>query len=179
MTRLPPREEAESLVAVFFTYLESNWYYFDERWFRDVLAQLYGGTGPAPPLPQCTKVCLVFLVLALGSSFRHLWPSDPAHFLDPGPAPGEVPGRDFYVQAMRLMPGAIAANSVESVICCLLTALFLLPTQDISHHHSYLGLALRLAIGLSLHRKCTDSEVIPRTSEIKTRIFWTAYCIER
>jgi hypothetical protein len=68
----------------------------------------------------------------------------------------EILGSTFFVRARKLMPRVIAANSVESVICCLLTSLYLLRTEDISYHHTYLGLALNLAVGLSLHRTGTE-----------------------
>ncbi len=175
---LPPYQEAESLTDVFFTYLESNWYYFDERWFRDVLAQLYQESSPAPKI-QCTNLCLVFLVLALGESFSHVNQPSPVDLRGHDPALGELPGSRFYQGAIGLMPSVLGVATVESVQCCLLTALYVLPTQNASHHYTYLGLALRLAIGLSLHLKGTDKKITPENREVRTRVFWTAYCIER
>ncbi|KAK4960737.1 hypothetical protein LTR66_012905, partial [Elasticomyces elasticus] len=65
LNQLPPYEEAQELVDVFFTFLESNWYYFDENWFRNLLTEMYMTKASAPLQKQCTTVCLVFLVLAL------------------------------------------------------------------------------------------------------------------
>ncbi|KAK5027861.1 hypothetical protein LTS07_006736 [Exophiala sideris] len=178
MANLPPYKQAESLTDIFFTYLESNWYYFDERWFRNLLAQLYNGMSPTLQ-PQCTSVCLVFLVLALGASFMHLKQPNAVHSPDHGAAWGELPGSNFYRFAIGLMPSVLAARSVESVQCCLLTALYILPTQNVSHFFTYLGLALRLAISLSLHLKGPDLQISPQAREVRARVFWTAYCIDR
>lgn len=175
--KLPPFREAESLTNVFFTYLESNWYYFDESWFRDLLAQVYQERSPAQQF-QCTTICLVFLVLALGDSFKHVNQSPPVES-HPDPALEEVPGRRFYQLAIGLMPSVLAANTVESVQCCLLAALYVLPIQNTSLHYTYLGLALRLAVSLSLHLGGTDDQITPGNREIRNRVFWTAYCLER
>lgn len=174
LNQLPPYEEAQELVDVFFTFLESNWYYFDENWFRNLLTEMYMTKASAPLQKQCTTVCLVFLVLALASTFVHI--SRPASLLF---TDREIPGSTFFVQARKLMPRVIAANSVESVICCLLTSLYLLGTEDISHHHKYLGLALNLAVGLSLHRTGTEHGETAQAREMKVRLFWTIYSIER
>jgi hypothetical protein len=177
LTQLPVREEAESLVTVFFTFLESNWYYFDERWLRDLLDGLYDEKAHAQEQQEGATVCLIFLVLALASSFRHL--TKPVGSLPSRVNTPEAPGREYFVQVRKLIPAAIAANSVESVICCLLTALYVLPTEDLSHHHTYLGLALNIAVGLSLHRKGIDTKMPPRVWETTNRLFWTVYCLER
>lgn len=159
---------------MFFTFLESNWYYFDKKWFRRLLTEVYMNKANAPQRQQCTAICLVLLVLALGSTFEHLFRPTKLLVTDRG-----IPGSTFFVQATKLMPGVIAANSVESATCCLLTSLYLLATEDIPHHHIYLGLALNLAVGLSLHRIGMRSDETPQAHETKVRLFWTIYCIER
>ena len=176
--KLPPYQEAESLTNVFFTYLESNWYYFDERWFRGLLPQLYQKSSSAPQI-QCTTFCLVFLVLALGESFMHVNQSTTMDLREQDPALAKLPGSHFYQVAIGLMPSVLGAATVESVQCCLLTALYVLPAQNTSHHYTYLGLALRVAVGLSLHLNGTDSNNKLEDREIRTRVFWTAYCLER
>ncbi|KAJ6162170.1 C6 transcription factor [Penicillium canescens] len=174
LNQLPPYEDAQVLVDVFFTFLESNWYYFDENWFRNLLTEMYMNKASAPLRKQCTTICLVFLVLALGSTFEHIFRPADLLFRDRG-----IPGSTFFVQAIKLIPRVIAANSVESVICCLLTSLYLLGTEDISHHHTYLGLALNLATGLSLHRMGMENDETAQAHEMKVRLFWTIYSIER
>lgn len=159
----------EYLVAIFFRYLESNWYYFDERRFRDMLGKLHHEEALTTPIGH-SQICLLLLVLALGSSFAHLH----RQISSPG-----VPGLEYYKAAMTLMPAVVAQGALESVQCCLLAALYALPTQKSIHHYTYLGLALRLAIGLSLHRNARDSDIVAQDREIRTRVFWTTYCIER
>ncbi|KAM3524045.1 hypothetical protein NHJ13051_004758 [Beauveria bassiana] len=171
---LPSFEDAKVLIDTFFTFVESNWYYLDEEWFRDLLTDVYRGEIAALQPRQCTIVCLVFLVLALGSSFKHLSKTPKLLALD-----GEIPGSLFFAQAMELIQKVIAANTIESTICCLLTSFYLLATEDISHHHVYLGLALNLAVGQSLHCEGIRNDETPREREMKVRLFWTIYSIER
>ncbi|KAK4942998.1 hypothetical protein LTR10_017383 [Elasticomyces elasticus] len=127
MANLPPYKQAESLTDIFFTYLESNWYYFDERWFRNLLAQLYNGMSPTLQ-PQCTSVCLVFLVLALGASFMHLKQPNAVHSPDHGAAWGELPGSNFYRFAIGLMPSVLAARQT----CIVMGLPAMLQVKDIS-----------------------------------------------
>ncbi|CAG8022344.1 unnamed protein product [Penicillium nalgiovense] len=174
LNHLPPYEDAQVLVDVFFTFLESNWYYFDEKWFRNLLTEMYMNKACATQQKKCTTICLVFLVLGLGSTFEHLSRAVNLLNTDRG-----IPGSTLFVQATKLMPRVIAANSVESAICCLLTSLYLLATEDIPHHHIYLGLALNLAVGLWLHRTEIGNHETPRAHEMKVRLFWTIYSIER
>lgn len=174
LSQLPPYDDAQLLVDVFFTFLESNWYYFDEKWFRNLLTEMYMSKTGAPQQQQCTTICLVFLVLALGSTFEHLFRPVKLPFTDRG-----IPGSTFFMLATKLMPRVIAVNSIESAMCCLLISLYLLATEDIPHHHIYLGLALNLAIGLSLHRMGMRNDETPQAHETKVRLFWTIYSIER
>ncbi len=174
---LPPRQEAQSLINVFFTFVESNWYYFDQQWLQDILSRIYREDLPVCEQHESSIICLIFLVFALGSSFQHLiTPTSP---LQSSKFTHEVPGRSYYLQARRLIPAAISDNSIESIVCCLLTALYVLPTEEISQHYTYIGLALNLAVGLSLHRKDANSETSPHKFEVQNRLFWTVYCIER
>ncbi|KAF1732338.1 hypothetical protein CRV24_008531 [Beauveria bassiana] len=95
---LPSFEDAKVLIDTFFTFVESNWYYLDEEWFRDLFTDVYQGNIAAPQPRQCTIVCLVFLVLALGSSFKHLSETDKLLAIN-----GEIPGSLFFAQAMELI----------------------------------------------------------------------------
>jgi hypothetical protein len=174
LNQLPSYEEAQAIVDVFFTFLESNWYYFDEKWFRSLLREIFMNSPCAVRRKQYTAICLVLLVLALGKTFEHL--SRPANLLD---TEREIPGSTFFVQATKLLPGVLAANSVESAICCLLTSLYLLATEDISHHHIYLGSALNIAVNLSLHRMGIGNDETPQAHERNVRLFWTIYSLER
>ncbi|EWG53343.1 hypothetical protein FVEG_17094 [Fusarium verticillioides 7600] len=171
--QLPPREVSEDLVDLFFTFLETNWYYFDKKRFRDIFTELYADR-PSTQQLRCANVCHVLLVLALASTFKHL--VEPFHFTD---ADRDVPGGKLFANATRLIPRVIADNSVESVICSLLASLYLLSTDDIEHHHIYLALALNQALGLSMHREGGDSEETPQAREVKVRVFWTIYTMER
>ncbi|KAF5240314.1 hypothetical protein FANTH_9574 [Fusarium anthophilum] len=173
LDQLPPRDASEALVDLFFTFLEANWYYFDKKRFRDLFADLYADK-PSTQQLRCTTVCHVLLVLALASTFKHL--VDPVQSVD---ADRDAPGGKLFANATRLIPGVIAANSVESVICSLLISLYLLATDDIEHHRIYLGLALNQAVGLSMHRAGVSSDETPEAREVKVRVFWTVYTIER
>ncbi|KAF5546159.1 linoleate diol synthase [Fusarium phyllophilum] len=64
--QLPSREVSEALVDLFFTFLETNWYYFDKKRFRDIFTELYADR-PSTQQLRCANVCHVLLVLALAT----------------------------------------------------------------------------------------------------------------
>ncbi|KAM0433508.1 hypothetical protein ACHAPT_004388 [Fusarium lateritium] len=86
----------------------------------------------------------------------------------------------YYASAMKLVAGAIKTSSVGSAQCILLLQMYALnnPTSGLSlwtlHHY---GLAL--AIELGMHRKVPESSFTPFEREMRRRIFWCTYTIDR
>ncbi|WAO90249.1 Zn(2)-C6 fungal-type domain-containing protein [Fusarium falciforme] len=86
----------------------------------------------------------------------------------------------YYASAMNLVAGAINMPSVSCVQCTLLLQMYALnnPTSGLSlwtlHHH---GLAMVIELGL--HRNVPESNFTPFEREIRRRIFWSTYTIDR
>lgn len=175
----PSRAEAEIFISAFFCYAEANWYYLNECSFRKELSELYD-SGPSPTFSSIEFICLALTVFAMGSQFVHLY--RPNHSIDSGfmtTIEAEVPGMRFFQHAQKIVPQIIASPSLQGLLSCLLLALYVLPIQSTEACYNYLGLALRIAISLGLHRKSAGSGFSPVLSEIHNRVFWTTYSIER
>lgn len=86
----------------------------------------------------------------------------------------------YYASAMNLVAGAIKMPSVSCVQCILLLQMYTLnnPTSGLGlwtlHHH---GLAIVIELGL--HRNVPGSTFTPFEREIRRRIFWSTYTIDR
>ncbi|OOF93071.1 hypothetical protein ASPCADRAFT_33782, partial [Aspergillus carbonarius ITEM 5010] len=86
----------------------------------------------------------------------------------------------YFASAMKLVDGVMKTSSVGVAQCILLLQMYVLnnPTSGLSlwtlHHH---GLAL--AIELGLHRNLPASHFTPLEREVRRRIFWCTYTIDR
>ncbi|CAI7647117.1 unnamed protein product [Penicillium manginii] len=116
----------------------------------------------------------------MGSQFVHLYHDDhSSHSEAMNAVHTGIPGTKFFQHAQKLVPSIIASPSLEGLLSCLLLALYVLPIHSSETCYNYLGLALRIAIGLGLHRKSAGPALFPSLSEAHNRVFWTIYSIER
>ena len=88
-------------------------------------------------------------------------------------------GVRFYQMACKLIPDIITIASLESVQACLLLAHYTLPLDTPGLAYTYLGLTLKMAIQNGMHRKYVGSEFNAHTIEVRNRLWWTAYSLDR
>ncbi|CAN9215892.1 unnamed protein product [Alternaria alternata] len=183
---MPPRPVATFLTNVFFNYATSVYYYVDRRWFDETLDNIY-----AKPVSlrskDVTAICVVLMVLAVGTQYVHLESPDRHKTSSTGVATdSEVQssweleiGSGFYRQVAKLLSEVIHAGSLLSVQVLLLLGLYSLPIDASGLSYIYLNLAIKVAIQNGMHRKVSRNVLDPRTKEIRRRIWWTVYCMER
>ncbi|KAF7586109.1 hypothetical protein BBP40_009439 [Aspergillus hancockii] len=185
ITCLPPRFVADFLVQIFFKYAQTNNFYVEEDWLREKLNICY--TNPSSLSPNdAGSVCSILMVLAVGTQFAHMESAIPInrtnmdmssmedhHFSE-----DEV-GLTFYQFASKLVPDILATVSIRSVQACLLIGTYLLPLDTSGLCYTYFGLALKMAIQNGMHRKYQGEGLSPRMVEVRNRVFWTAYTIEK
>lgn len=142
------------------------------------MSELYGN-WPSIILHNPKFLCLTLSVFSLGSLFVQLYQGrmDTPEIV--APSPGDIPGIRYFHYAQKLIPQVITPPSFEGLLSCLLLALSVLPIHSAEACYTYLGLALRIAICLGLHRKQPHSPLSISDSEIRNRVFWTSYSIER
>lgn len=185
ITCLPPRYVADFLVQIFFKYAQTNNFYVEEDWLRDKLNTCYIDPSSLASTDAGT-VCAILMVLALGTQFAHMESATPVNRL-----PSDFPtgdgehfsedevGLTFYQFALKLLPDIIATQSVRSVQACLLIGTYLLPLDTSGLSYTYYGLALKLAIQNGMHRRYHGEGLSPRMVEVRNRVFWTAFTIEK
>ncbi|KAJ5509029.1 hypothetical protein N7527_011172 [Penicillium freii] len=85
----------------------------------------------------------------------------------------------FYTAALQHVPTMCEARSVDNIEAMVLLVVYHLRTAS-SHGMWYMiGLAMRTAIDLGLHRKANEVNMDPFTTQMRRRLFWTVYYLER
>ncbi|KAJ5933523.1 hypothetical protein N7454_005852 [Penicillium verhagenii] len=90
------------------------------------------------------------------------------------------PPERYYMTALQYyMPAICEARSIENIEAMVLLVVYHLRTTS-SHGMWYMiGLAMRTAIDLGLHRKANERNMDPFTAQMRRRLFWTVYYLER
>lgn len=135
---------------------------------------------------DAASVCAILMTLAIGTQFAHMESRTPVNKIpreetltdDHRFSEDEV-GLTFYHFASKLLPDIIATASVRSVQACLLIGTYLLPLDTSGLSYTYYGLAMKLAIQNGMHRKYAGEGLDSYMQEIRNRVFWTAFTIER
>lgn len=182
LSSLPPRHVADFLVQSFFRHAETNYWYVERGWLLAKLDVVYGADSPAPAAltgRDVGTVCIIFIVLAIGTQYAYLDSAREAEDDAAGPFSEDAVGVMFYQQACKLVPDVIAASSLESVQACLLIGIYTLPLDASGLSYIYLNLAVKLAIQNGMHRRYPVGGLDPVVAETRSRVWWTAYTTER
>ncbi|KAF7174692.1 hypothetical protein CNMCM7691_003378 [Aspergillus felis] len=90
-----------------------------------------------------------------------------------------VPPEQYYMTALQQVPSMCEVRSIENIEAMTLLVVYHLRSAS-SHGLWYIiGLAMRTAIDLGLHRKANEINLDPWTAQMRRRLFWTIYYLER
>ncbi|KAJ5822438.1 transcriptional regulator family: Fungal Specific TF [Penicillium robsamsonii] len=182
MTHLPPRPIADFLITMFFKYVEINSFYMERKWIEEKVALCYSSTTTYTAI-DFPWVCSVFAALAIGTQVAHMEDEKPKHDVDVTEelnlCSEDSVGLTFYHAACKLIPDVLLVASQESVQVFLLLATYSLPVSTGGLAYTYYGLAMKMAIQNGMHRKYQGGNCNPRTIEVRNRLFWTVYTVEK
>ncbi|KAF1960772.1 hypothetical protein CC80DRAFT_437970 [Byssothecium circinans] len=180
---LPTRRVANNYFQYYFQYAQTNTFFVDPIWLRTKLDILY--TQPTHlNTADSPWVCTVLMVLATGFQFAHMAEgSFTAPLLYATSEEDQLQNRDasrvFYRMSTMLVPDIITSASMESVQACLLLAHYTLPLDTHGLAYTYLGLAMKLAIQNGMHCKYAGGDLDQWTIEMRNRLWWSTYSLER
>jgi hypothetical protein len=151
-------------------------FYFDQAELLAGINEFY--ENPSSELHTDTGfVCLALAAFALGSQWVELASSEtPRMSLR---CNGKEAGREFYEQARSLIPDLDDKMSLESVQAPFVLGVYSLPARATGSLHMYLGLALRKALALDLHVGTDDAQLSLRAREVRSRLWWAVFSLER
>jgi len=172
----PPREQADNLLTILIENGTDCFFYFDQAELLAGINEFY--ENPSSKLrTDAGFVCLAHAAFALGSQWIELAGSvAPATSLR---VSDKEAGRDFYEQARSLIPDLDDKMSLESVQAPFVLGVYSLPARATGSLHMYLGLALRKALALDLHVGTDDAQLSLRAREVRSRLWWAVFSLER
>ncbi|KAJ5246353.1 hypothetical protein N7468_001336 [Penicillium chermesinum] len=172
----PPRQVADFLISVFINHGTDSFFYLDQNQFLSELDQYY--TNPASPLRwDAGFVCLAMASFALGSQWTPLErpeTSSVSHLKE-----NLDVGRHFYRHAKALVPDIIEKPCIRSIQAVFVLGVYLMPASAIGSSYVYMGLALRKALAADLHVQSEDIELGEVEREVRRRLVWSIYSLER
>jgi hypothetical protein len=189
------------LVTTFFRFAQANYFYIHPEIFSRKLTAFYNGTHEFETHDTSSSrrsnefISVLFMVFAIGSQFADVGTNSggntyeqhegwaDASALDFSrvtvPVPSQNPGWRFYEVSRRLLPDVICSSSMTSVQVCVLQGIFLPSTSSRDAGYTLLGLALRMAINMGMHRSFGASLLHPHVRELRNRLWWSVYLAER
>lgn len=121
------------------------------------------------------------MTFAIGTQFAHMQtkpiPGSSASTTET--SPDDQIGLELYRFSCRLIPDLITVASVETVQAFLLLGVYTLPIDTAGLAYVYYGLAIKMAIQNGMHRKLFEGNVAPDMVEVRNRLWWSAYSLER
>lgn len=172
----PPRPIADFLLSVFIKHATDTFFYFDQDRILSEIDQFYIDTT-SPLRSDLSFVCLVLATFALGSQWTPLErPYESAVSLH---RENDDIGQLFYTHAKTLIPDLIDRPCLRSIQAPFLLGVYLMPASAIGSSYIYMGLALRKALAFDLHLNPEDQAVDGREREIRCRLWWSIYSLER
>ena len=172
----PPRPIADFLLSVFMKHATDLFFYFDQDQMLREVDEFYQDDN-SPLRFDIGFVCLLLATFALGSQWTPLErPEESAVTLN---RDNDDLGRVFYSHAKTLIPDIIDRSCLRSIQAPFLLGVYLMPANAIGSSYVYMGLALRKALAFDLHLLSDDQTIDEKENEIRRRLWWSIYSLER
>ncbi|KAG9258450.1 fungal-specific transcription factor domain-containing protein [Emericellopsis atlantica] len=167
---VPDEEESRRLLDLFLSYHGTIQHFMDPRAFSDSLGLFFQSAESRKIQESSLWYTQYLLVIAMGK----LMDQDTA-------SQGDMPGAPYFSEAMRRIPavhrlGRCGVLAVE--ILCLATA-YLKWCNRRRDAYLFSGTAVRLALALGCSLKPSEQQCLPSERAHRTRVWWTAYMLDR
>jgi hypothetical protein len=175
----PPKNIADFLTSAFLKFSQTNYFYFHEAKFREKLDYYYAAEHVLS-INDSGWICTLLMTFAIGTQFAHMQTkSAPAGVSKTENTPDDQIGLELYRFSCRLIPDLITVASVETVQAFLLLGVYTLPIDTSGLAYIYYGLAIKMAVQNGMHRKLLAGNVSAEIIEVRNRLWWSAYSLER
>jgi hypothetical protein len=176
---LPPKHIAEFLTNAFLKFSQTNYFYFHEATFRQKL-DFYYAKEHSLTINDAGWICTLLMTFAIGTQFAHMQTNSRSSSVSSAEEISDDQiGLELYRYSCRLIPDLITVASVETVQAFLLLGVYTLPIATAGLAYVYYGLAIKMAIQNGMHRRLIEGDVSPETIEVRNRLWWSAYSLER
>lgn len=114
----------------------------------------------------------------VSTSVLHMVYAIAGRYLEAAREIGRFFPEQHFAAAMCNLDEILRFQDIRSVQFLLLLSVYGLRSADGSEPWTYIGLAMRQCIDLGLHKKPRRSNSFFE-NEMKKRVFWTSYCLDR
>lgn len=165
--QLPNRVQATLLVRRVDRFIGNNYHLMLRKSFFEQFDRAYN----SQQTPDARWACHLFALLALGELYSNC---------KTNPDDDRIPGMSWFIMAVRLLRDLYEVASLEQVQILILLSHYANALGRVKSSHVYCGIAMRLAIGLGLHRSQSGTSTMdPIHREHRRRIWWTLYLFDR
>ncbi len=119
-------------------------------------------------LSSAYEVCVLHLVYAIGG-----------RFLETTGETGNFFPEDHHTAALKLLDEILQLHDLRTVQTLMLLAIHCLRAPQGPGAWTYVGLAMRVAIDLGIHRRTATIRQPSLANELKKRLFWSCYNLDR
>lgn len=166
--QLPRRSLCDILVKFFKENINNTFYIFDMQYFElNIIDQIYDN----PICADNSQLCLFHLVLALGAFFAEISPSCQYQGLK------VVSSSEFFDSSLSLMRTSVYDGRLWMVEANFLKYFYYQSSCKRSSSWVHLGIAIRLAQALGLHRKAINEKFDDQVYVTHRRRLWRSLFI--
>jgi len=157
----------DKLLLAYFKHMSLRWPLLRTSFLRDLHER-------REMLSEPYELTVLNIVYAIGG-----------RFLETTGQPGAFSSEQHYAAALRELDTILGFNDMRTIEVLLLLSLHSLRAPQGPGAWTYVGLAMRLCIDLGLHRRAKmrrsakDLMLPLQVLEMRKRVFWTAYCLDR
>ncbi|OCT44052.1 Zn2/Cys6 DNA-binding protein [Cladophialophora carrionii] len=112
-------------------------------------------------------------------SILHLVYASGGRFLETTGEPGAFHSERHHLSGMQYLDELIQCHDVRSVQVLIMLGIYSLRDPKGPGAWTYVGLAMRTCIDLGMHRRAPVGQYLHLENEMRKRIFWTCYCLDR
>ncbi|KAE8138310.1 major facilitator superfamily domain-containing protein [Aspergillus pseudotamarii] len=168
----PPNDEMGSrIMNAYLTRLHTRYPFLDRRelWrLHEARWQLAKKKREELSKAEKFGIFQLYIVYAIGATFLQL--SERYSY---------IPPERFYMTGLQQASAMCEARSIENIKAMTLLVVYHLRSASSQGVWYMIGLAMRTAIDLGLHRKANEVNLDPFTAQLRRRLFWTVYYLER
>ncbi|KAM0418716.1 hypothetical protein ACHAPT_012314 [Fusarium lateritium] len=174
----PPAEVATTLLDIFFNVSQTNYFYVDEEYIRTRISEIYTNVATPLTIADAPWVCTALMVFCVSTQFAHLVKGRQSSTgeVDVTSAIDDALALSFYRKATAMIPDLLTIGNAQCVQAFILMGVYTLPVDPSGLASNYYGMAMKIAIHNNMHLKNKSKT---RDAEMRNRIWWTAYTLER
>jgi hypothetical protein len=156
-----PQDIADKLLNGYLKHISTRWPILHSAYIRSLHSR-------RASLNDSYEQCSLHLVYASGGRFLETTGETGAFYCE-----------QHHAKAMEYLDELFQRHDVRSVQVLVLLAIYSLRAPQGPGAWTYIGLAMRACINLGMHRKSVAKGSSLFEHEMRKRIFWTCYCLDR